>query len=225
MTGRSIKPLVGVTCDTINGRFVCPATYTDAITRAGGVPLLLPNIPQLAPAYADACGAFVFTGGEDPDTAPFGEPTHGAATVVEPDRQAFEVALLQELADRHRDKPVLGVCLGMQWMALLAGGSLDQHLPDNLPTHADHADDRAHSIEPASPDSWLGAGSVTSKHHQAVRDPGALRLVALAHDGVIEAIDDPARRFYRGVQWHPERTNSDPLGGDLYRALVVAARR
>lgn len=216
-------PLVGVTCDSVNGRCVCPDTYTRAIAQAGGVPLLLPNQPALAPAYADACDAFVFTGGDDPDMAPFGEPTHTAATVVAPDRQAFETALLRELAERHRDKPALCVCLGMQWMALIAGGGLDQHLPDACPTSADHADDRTHRIEPQPPDAWLGAGSVTSKHHQAVSDPGSLRVVARAHDGVIEAIDDPDRRFYRGVQWHPERTSSENLGLGIYRALVAAS--
>jgi putative glutamine amidotransferase len=112
----------------------------------------------------------------------------------------------------------------MQWMALFAGGSLDQHMPDRCPTHADHANDSAHSIEPEFPGAWLLTGSVTSKHHQAVSDAGSLRIVARAHDGVIEAIDDPGRRFYRGVQWHPERTTNDPLGADIYRALIAAAR-
>ena len=215
-------PLVGITCDTIGGRSVCPSTYTGAVTGAGGIPVCLPNIAGHASAYAERFNAFVFTGGEDPDMAPFGEATHACATVVEPDRQAFEVALLRELETNHKDKPVLCVCLGMQWMALLAGGSLDQHMPDKLPSHEDHADDHTHPIEPAVPDSWLPSGSVTSKHHQAVSDPGALRVVARAHDGVIEAIDDPNRRFYRGVQWHPERTANAPLGIDLYRALIDA---
>jgi len=219
-----IPPLVGITCDTIDGRSVCPATYTRAVTEAGGIPVCLPNIAGHAEAYADRFDAFVFTGGEDPDMAPFGEATHARATVVEPGRQAFETALLRELETNHKDKPALCVCLGMQWMALLAGGSLDQHMPDALPTHDDHAGDHRHPIEPAVADAWLPAGTVTSKHHQAVIDPGTLRIVARAHDGVIEAIDDPGRRFYRGVQWHPERTDSAPLGIDLYRELIGANR-
>jgi len=216
--------LVGVTCDIIEGRSVCPATYTRAITRAGGVPLLLPCIADHAPAYADACDAFVLTGGEDPDMAPFGEPTHAEAILVDPDRQAFETALLRELENNHQDKPALCVCLGMQWMALLAGGTLDQHLPDDCSTHADHAGDKIHAIRPVVQGSWLPTGAVTSKHHQSVSDSGSLRVVACAHDGIIEAIDDPNRKFYRGVQWHPERTHHDPLGASLYRDLIDAAR-
>ncbi|MCB9837862.1 MAG: gamma-glutamyl-gamma-aminobutyrate hydrolase family protein [Phycisphaeraceae bacterium] len=216
-------PLVGLTCDTIDGRSVCPGTYTRAIEQAGGVPLLLPNRPALAPVYADLCDAFVLTGGEDPDMAPFGEATHPRAVVVHPDRQAFETALLRELSARHPDKPTLGVCLGMQWMALLAGGTLDQHLPDACPTSADHADDRTHGVEPCVPDPWVTSGVITSKHHQAVCDPGGLRVVARAPDGIIEAIDDASRRFYRGVQWHPERTAEPALGIEIYRALVSAA--
>ena len=216
--------LVGVTCDTIEGRSVCPSTYSRAITSAGGVPVLLPCIADHAAVYANAFDAFVFTGGEDPDTAPFGEPTHPEATVVDADRQSFETALLRELDRNHPDKPTLGVCLGMQWMALVAGGILDQRLPDTCPSHADHADDRLHAIRPVIKDSWLPTGAVTSKHHQSVECAGSMRIVACAHDGVVEAIDDPDRKFYRGVQWHPERTHHDPLGAAIYRALIDAAR-
>ena len=67
----------------------------------------------------------MFIGGDDPRTEPFGEPTHPKATPVEPERQAFETALLEEL-QRRPGAPVLGVCLGMQMMALHAGGKLNQ---------------------------------------------------------------------------------------------------
>src|SRR5690606_30123082 len=170
------------------------------------------------------------TGGDDPDTEPFGEPTHPAARRIHPDRQRFETALLRAL-DQRREMPVLGICLGMQMMALAAGGRLNQHMPEDTPTHADHYDDRPHSLTRVCNGSVLweaapqGAGVVTSWHRQAVRDPGRLRIVARAPDGVIEAIDDPGRAFYLGVQWHPERTSDPGLGIELFRRLVAAASR
>src|SRR5262249_36624142 len=162
------------------------------------------------------------TGGDDPRTEAFGEPTHPKTTPVHADRQAYETDLLQALEQRLA-APVLGVCLGMQMMALLAGGRLIQHLPDEGPTADPHSGDAVHLIRTLAPGA-LGregsvAASVTSHHHQAVRDPGRLRVVALADDGVIEAIDDPARPFYLGVQWHPERTTDRAFGPALFARL------
>lgn len=206
---------------------MCPLTYVRAVEAAGGAPVLLApgdDAARSARAALGAADAFVFAGGDDPATEEFGCPTHASAKRMDPARQAFEVALLRLLARERPGAPVLGVCLGMQLMALIAGGELDQHMPDHVPTHADHAADRTHAIAPAGPGLWLATGVVTSRHRQAVRRAGSLRLVARAPDGVIEAVDDPARAFYRGVQWHPERTREAGVGLELYRALVEAAR-
>lgn len=231
-------PVVGITSDLgeapgLNGgpprpRAVCAMTYIRAVAEAGGVPMVLPPIPELAHQYVRRCDAFVFTGGDDPRTEPFGHPTHPKATPVAPQRQAFEIALLDELR-RRPAAPVLGVCLGMQMMALHAGGTLNQYMPDDTPTVELHRHDAVHPITIVPADAKahgvLVAGQVTSHHRQAVRDAGSLRVVAVAPDGVIEAIDDPARAFYLGVQWHPERTAFEPLGNRLFRCLVEAARR
>jgi putative glutamine amidotransferase len=231
-----LHPLVGITADLAEApaspgdaprpRATAPMTYVRAVVEAGGVPILLPPIAKLAHDYARRCDAFVFTGGDDPRTEPFGEPTHPRATPVHPDRQAFEVALLDELQARPA-APVLGVCLGMQMMALHAGGKLNQHMPDDTPTAEQHRHDAAHEIRPpadAPAHSVIVPGMVTSHHRQAVRDAGRLRVIALAPDGIIEAIDDPARPFYVGVQWHPERTPFEPLGIRLFKRLVQAVR-
>jgi putative glutamine amidotransferase len=107
----------------------------------------------------------------------------------------------------------------MQLMGLHAGGALDQHLPDSLKTAADHWDHHDHPVE-----GELGSGNVHSHHRQALTDAGALRVVARAPDGVIEAVRADDRPFYLGVQWHPERTDDSKLGPGIFKELMAAAR-
>lgn len=243
--------IVGVTCHAPRApegqarRVNVRRSVIDAIVRAGGTPLLLPPIASQARAHAAVCDAFVFTGGDDPRTEAFDPriPTHPRATVMDQDRQQHETALLRFLRAESPDTPVLGLCLGMQLMALVAGGELNQCLEDDTPSHLDHAPgredpplplprvggDKKHAI--VTEHALLVSGEVNSWHRQAVRDAGGMRVVARAHDGVIEAIDDPARAFYLGVQWHPERfedvglDQSGPLADGLFRALIDASRR
>jgi putative glutamine amidotransferase len=110
----------------------------------------------------------------------------------------------------------------MQMMALHAGGRLDQFMPDTTPTHREHWD-AVHEVRSLD-GAMLSGGAVHSRHKQAVSHPGSLATLAVAHDGVIEAVHDPARRFYIGVQWHPERTGDGPLGLGLFARLIAAAR-
>lgn len=232
-----MKPLIGITCDTHrhrdDGDFAhdSPAAYARAVTGAGGVPILLPCEVDHVERYIALCAGFVFSGGDDPDTAAYGEPVHPAAKVMHPARQAFETALLKALD--ATGQPVLGICLGMQMMALHAGGRLHQHLPDApriTPDHAAAHRDAPHAITRvvASHDVLPAGGVVYSRHHQAVRDPGSMRCLAISDPNqageVIEAIEaaDP-RRYYLGVQWHPERTDDPMLGTGLFKALIAQA--
>ena len=223
------RPRIGITCDLIphNGleRFAAPTTYAQAVLRAGGLPILLPPVPTAVRELLDACDALVLTGGDDPRTEPFGVPTHPKAVPIHPDRQAFELGLIETLAAERPQMPVLGVCLGMQFMALAAGGTLDQHMPETVPASAPDHWERPHAIrpQPGVEPNPITPGEVNSKHRQRVEHPGSLRVLARAHDAVIEAIDDPGRPFYLGVQWHPERTPFAPLGHELFTMLIRAA--
>ena len=226
-------PIIGITPDLYlrDGRPTVRVSplYAQRVQAAGGLPVILPppTDPAADPAaqarrYAEVCDALVLSGGDDPITEPFGEPTHPAAVRVLPERQAFELPLL----DAFTDRPVLGVCLGMQYMALARGGRLDQHLPDGRlidPATAARHWDADHPII-AEQHAPLVGGVSHSRHRQAVADPGSLRVAAHADDGLIEAIFDPNARFYLGVQWHPERTTSRELGQDLFDRLVAASR-
>ncbi|HED52884.1 MAG TPA: gamma-glutamyl-gamma-aminobutyrate hydrolase family protein, partial [Phycisphaerales bacterium] len=106
----------------------------------------------------------------------------------------------------------------MQMMALHAGGSLNQHLPDTHPDHAIHWDNE-HEILPST-DALFSRGAVHSRHRQAVENPGDMGVLAIAPDGLIEAVNDPGRPFYVGVQWHPERTDDPALGAMLFQKLI-----
>jgi putative glutamine amidotransferase len=250
------KPVIGITCDTAQPRsesdpqrcspdarwkYESPFEYAAAVSRAGGVPLLLPMIVEAIPDYLRLCQGFLFSGGDDPDTTAYGEPAHPAAKLLHPSRQKFETHLLAAL-DRT-DHPVLGICLGMQMMALNAGGRLHQHLPDAPGISAAQAAAHRgathglrlvvnHTVLPGAAGETLPGAGVYSHHHQAVADPGHMRTVALSHNshetgGVIEAIDreDAADRFYLGVQWHPERTADPVMGQSIIDRFVAACMR
>jgi len=228
-------PLVGITAnyrvvEAAQGRYELKSQYCAAVAAAGGGPVILPDESALARRYATICDAFILSGGADVRMEAFGQVTHPAAEPIEPRRQDFEMALLAAL-DGRPEKPVLGICLGMQLMALHAGGRLHQHLPEVVASAPAHQADRRHGVRLLVQDSvlsplWRTAGAdeaVPSAHHQAVAEPGALRVVAVAEDGVVEAVDDPRRPWYAGVQWHPERGGPGALNAGLFRLLVDAA--
>jgi putative glutamine amidotransferase len=224
-------PLVGITVDVVEEagkvKAVLNINYAKSVAAAGGVPVLLPPIPELAAEHARRLDAFVFTGGDDVRTEAFGVPTHPEAKPVHPQRQAYELTLLDALRDDRPQAPVLGICLGMQIMSAHAGAKLNQHLPETHETAAQHKG--LHPITPVRGASEgplkLSAGPVASSHHQAVADPGPLRVLATSPDGVIEAVTAAGRKCYMGVQWHPERTEDDALGIEIFKQLIEQTRK
>jgi putative glutamine amidotransferase len=234
-----MRPLIGITVDNFqnniaSGKYESNVDYCRAVAEAGGLPLLLPQEVELAAHYVELCDGLMLTGGDDARTEEFGVPIHPASRCIEPRRQQFELAILAALAKRPQ-RPSLGVCLGMQLMALHAGGRLNQHLPDTLPNAVDdHQNNHRHPIafgvaatailnatdgRPLFSTECLAKETVVSSHHQAIENAGRLRVIATANDGVVEAIDDPARPFYVGIQWHPER-GEGLLNLDLIKRFV-----
>lgn len=225
-SGSNQRPVIGITMDVVEdaGRIKvdCSLAYAECVAAAGGVPVMLPPVASLVREHVAMCDGFVLTGGDDPKMEPFGVATHAMAKVIHPRRQEYEVALLAALKP---DVAVLGVCLGMQLMSLHAGGTLNQHLPDSLATHARHKK-AEHEIVRAG-DSALhlpARGMAWSNHRQAVESAGAMVVVARSDDGVVEAVAHPKRKFWVGVQWHPERTAAKELGANVFESLVKCAR-
>jgi putative glutamine amidotransferase len=188
--------------------------------------LLPPADPAYAAAVLGRVDGLVVAGGADVDPASYAQQPHPAAGGWRPDRDAWELALVE--AARELTVPVLGVCRGMQLLAVASGGVLEQHLPDVV-GHEHHSPggpdfgDVAVRVSPGSrTGSLVGeALTVTCHHHQAVTAHPGLEAVAWADDGTVEAVEAPGDWFCVGVQWHPETTAD--VG--LVAGLVAAARR
>ena len=195
--------------------------------------MALPHLPALASDFLDCIDALVVTGGAfDVDPALYGDRTRHDTVILKEGRTAAELALLQGALGRNL--PVLGICGGQQLLAVVLGGALIQHIPDTVPDALAHEQpnprhEPGHAVD-IIPGTLLhrivGATEmqVNSSHHQAVLNPGLRGVVnAVAEDGVIEGIEDPAFRFCLGVQWHPEFL-IDPGDARIFAALVAAAR-
>lgn len=209
-----------------------PTQYAAAVEATGGVPLLLP--PTATPGAADAVvtrlDGLVISGGADVEPERYGEPAHPRTASWRADRDAWEASLLD--AAEAVGLPVLGVCRGMQVMAVRAGGVLDQHVPD-LVGHEEHSPggDAFGSVAvTTTPGTRLAALvgdrlAVNCHHHQSVRTHPGFDAVAHAADGTLEAMEAPGERFCVGVQWHPETAADVGLLAGLVRAAATHASR
>ena len=204
-----------------------PTEYAVAVEAAGGVPVLLPPValPSAARTVVGRIDALVVSGGADVDPGRYGAEPHERTAGWQPDRDAWELALLT--AADEAGLPVLGICRGMQLMAVHAGGTLDQHTPDLVghETHSPGADAYGAIAVATEPGSRLAAlvgpeAEVSCHHHQSVATHPGFTAVARAADGTLEAMEAAGERFRLAVQWHPETRVE--IG--LMAGLVQAAR-
>lgn len=231
------RPVVGLSCYVEPARWgpwdrpaaLIPIDYVRALSEAGARVVIVP--PDLVDADVVArLDGLVLAGGSDVDPARYGAqrlPTTDAPNV---ERDAGELLLYE--AALGRGMPVLGICRGLQLMAIAGGGTLHQHLPDVVGSSAHGRAAGTFSSHEAT----FAAGSlaaravggtaatVNSSHHQAVADPARLTVTGWAADGVIEAAEDPAAPFVLGVQWHPEASPEDEVSRRVFEAFVGAAR-
>ena len=206
--------------------------YCDVVAAAGGLPVALPHEPELADEYLNLIDGLVVTGGAfDVDPALYGAGQRHATVTLKERRTSFEWAITRGAVDR--DLPLLGICGGQQLLNVVLGGTLVQHIPEAVPGSLPH--EQPNPRTEAGHEVLIAPGTllhrvtgaerlpVNSAHHQAAERVGpGIVVSAKAPDGVIEAIEDPARRFCLGVQWHPEYGIS---AGDtaVIEAFVAAA--
>ncbi|HXS42624.1 MAG TPA: gamma-glutamyl-gamma-aminobutyrate hydrolase family protein [Stellaceae bacterium] len=235
------QPVIGLTLDSeppggyskTHPWYALRENYCTAVVEAGGLPILLPHEPEQVAAYLGLIAGLIVTGGAfDVDPALFGAASRHQSVTTKDRRTQFELAVTRGAVEA--DKPVFGICGGQQLLNVALGGTLIQHIPDEVENPLAHEQPNPrtepghrvliergtllHQITQAD------SLDVNSAHHQAVKDvaPGIV-VDARAPDGVIEGIEDPRRRFCVGVQWHPEYAISV---GDkrLFAAFIAACR-
>lgn len=237
------RPIIGIPSGRLEGKSGSP-TYQSrqvdvkAILAAGGLPVLLPAaipLEELSVIVAQFDG-FYLTGGGDLDPALYGAENHDRVYGVNPERDAFELALVRYIVEK--DKPLLAVCRGMQTLNVACGGTLYVDIASQLPGAEKHdwwptyrRNKLVHDVS-VTPGSLLAStlGEVelhtNSLHHQSVRlVASALRSVAFAKDNVVEGIEHPGKRFVVGVQWHPEWLQDQEPMRNLYLALINACNK
>ena len=236
MNGKS-RPTIGVTAATERVSYgvweeipavISPASYVQAVQRAGGRALLLPPDPEDAEdpnSVLELLDALVVTGGAgDLDPTLYGDERHPETGPVQEERDAYELALVRGALGR--EMPLLGICRGMQILNVAYGGTIEQHLPDvlgheehrhTLGTFADH-EVRLEPNSLAARAAGAGRTPVKSHHHQGIKDVGSgLAVTGWApEDDAVEAIEDPSCSFVLGVLWHPEEDEKS----QLIKALV-----
>lgn len=204
--------------------------YADAVLKAGGIPVILAPVggPSDVTRVLGELDGLLLSGGDDFDMERLGlGRTHPAAERTPGPKQDFDVLLARAALERR--KPVLGICYGMQLLALVEGGSLHQHLPEDRPGSREHRGGVTHAVKlaPASRLSRVVGQTeldVVSRHHQGIASLGPAWTVAARDDeGLIEAIERADLPFALGVQWHPELAPEGTPHDRLFRALIGAA--
>jgi len=233
-------PVIGITADSEapGGYSKFPwyalrQNYASAVRAAGGVPMILPHEMSLVDAYCNLIDGLMVTGGAfDIDPALFGAAERHETVTLKPGRTDFEMGMTR--AALKRDMPVFGICGGEQLLAVALGGTLIQHIPDEVSDALAHEqpnprDQPSHDV--AIKDgtalrriTGVPSAAVNSAHHQAVKTvPAPVAVNAITADGVIEGIEDPTRKFCIGVQWHPEFELS-AADSKLFKAFIEACR-
>lgn len=230
------KPVIGLVPLVDTGReslWMLPG-YMEGIRDAGGLPVMLPldddgaDVEQML----ELCDGIVFTGGHDVNPELYGERNEGLTGELIPARDSMEARLLK--AAMERDRAVLGICRGLQFINVMLGGTLYQDIRAQLESPVNHRQPAPyhlpiHSVTVSGPLAEAVDAEeipVNSCHHQGIRllAPG-LEVMASAPDGLVEAIRLPGRKFLWAVQWHPEFMHRvDENSRRIFRAFVEGCR-
>jgi len=243
-----MRPVIGITCSSsveivqsteyhVSRKNHIALDYIRAVEAAGGTPIILPHVQrtELLSDYLGMIDGLLLPGGYDIDPLLFNQEPAVGVGVIDPVRDQIEVRLIQDAL--ATDKPIFGICKGVQILNIAAGGTIYQDLatefPNSLLRHAQRAAGwyASHTVE-IQPDSRLHhiVGETTTRtnsfHHQAIKDVAPdFTISAKAKDGVVEAIESPTHRFVLGVQYHPEMMyEKHPTALNLFTAFVKACQ-
>ena len=211
-----MRPVIGVLVE-IDNELVAKAqsTYTHAIEKAGGTPLVLPYVDDEAiEHFVSICDGFFFTGGADVDPRRYGEAAKEGLGEIQEYRDEVEFKVFQKVI--KNSAPILAICRGAQLVNVAFGGTLYQDIPSEIHTQISHRQSEpkfstSHDVKviPNTPlHEITGAERIkaNSFHHQSIKTLGeGLEIMALADDGIIEAVYLSGKQYVRAYQWHPER--------------------
>jgi putative glutamine amidotransferase len=228
------KPLIGIAPNvkTVEGatQYVLKPNYARIVSESGAIPVVLPLVGsrQEAREVLERMQGLLLTGGLDIDPTHYGQAARHPDMIAPRERTESDFAYVREAKDRAL--PTLGICLGTQTMNVAFGGTLLQHIPDDVPGAAKHEEGAEHPIR-IEPGTILAralqmeTATVNSYHHQGIGElaPG-FRVGARSPDGIIESIERPDLPFFLGVHWHPERISTSETTRRLLRAFVDATR-
>jgi len=229
------KPMIGITSHMDeNGTHHMSQDNLRRIANENGIPIILPNVPDEAsiPRIISSIDGLVVTGGGDIDPTLFGEEPHLKLGSIHPDRDAFEMMLIQ--AALEANLPILAICRGCQILNIAAGGDMYQDIYSqydvDLLQHQQRAP-RQHVSHFIDVDegtllqriSKSSRYKVNSFHHQAVRRLAqGFRRSAVSSDNIIEAFESERHSFVIGVQWHPENLFDDEYANRLYKTFIAS---
>jgi putative glutamine amidotransferase len=239
---RAQSPLIGITLDSEDASaggyskfpwYALRENYASVVVKAGGIPVILPHEPSLIGTYLDIIDGLIITGGNfDVDPEMYGDHKTHETVTLKKDRTQFETDITRGALEL--DMPILGICGGQQLLNVVLGGTLIQHIPDEIAEPLAHEqpnprNEPGHVItveEGTLLYDIVGNTemNVNSAHHQAVKAVSGSAIVnARTADGVVEGIEAPRQKFCLGVQWHPE-FEIDPGDSRIFAAFIDAAR-
>lgn len=237
------SPIIGVTPSANDNKLGVrthnlAVDYTQAIERAGGIPVILPLHVKATDSLIDMLDGIVFSGGGDIEASLFNQENHETVGGTDAERDAFEMKMMETAF--ARDMPILAICRGVQVMNVQQGGDLIQDIPSQTDTKKEHAQrnqkvgehDTFDEIEigdgdnPFARATGVGKLSINSFHHQALGNvASSLEVVAKSDDGIVEAVYAPKQTYAVGTQWHPERLSAkDEQNQSLFNNLIEAAK-
>ena len=233
-------PIIGITLDLEKAQtyssfpwYAARKNYSDSVYQAGGLPIFIPHNENLINSFIKLIDGLIITGGDfDVDPKLYGQKNIHEKVNLKRGRTNFEYKIT-ELAAKN-NQPILGICGGEQLLNVIFGGTLYQHIPDEIDSTINH--EQTNPRDQGSHDIFIEKNSklksivntnkmfVNSAHHQSVKKPGKDMIVnAVSSDGVIEGIEHTKLSFCIGVQWHPEFL-IDGKDLSIFKDLVKASK-